>query len=117
MWLNLDPASYYDAVEWRLADLALPGWIAPDRILVTPQTLVANVAMALFLAFIAKELWEALVLRRGALTGRQSIMPFAMTVGAMFGATVMWLGRMIARCWSRMKFAAAFCVPAALPQR
>ena len=92
LWLNLDPASYYDAVEWRLADLALPGWIAPDRILVTPQTLVANVAMALFLAFIAKELWEALVLRRGALTGRQAIMPFAMTVGAMFGAAVIWLG-------------------------
>jgi Na+:H+ antiporter, NhaA family len=25
VWVNLDPASYYDSVEWRLLDLELPG--------------------------------------------------------------------------------------------
>ena len=92
LWVNLDAASYYDALEWRVADLALPGWLAYDSARLTPQSLVADVAMALFLAFIGKELWEALVLERGALTGRQAIMPFAMTAGSMIGAAVMWLG-------------------------
>lgn len=90
IWVNLDPASYYDAMEWRLAELALPSWLAPLPVTLTAQAFVANILMSLFLAFIAKELWEALVLERGALAGRQAIMPFAMTFGGIVGAALFW---------------------------
>jgi Na+:H+ antiporter, NhaA family len=91
VWVNLDPASYYDAMEWRIVDLTLPAFIADAPIGLTSQNLVADLLMALFLAFIGKELWEALVLRRGALSGAQAIMPCAMTFGAMGGAVIFWL--------------------------
>ncbi len=91
LWVNISPSSYYDAVEWRIVDLSLPALVAAGPIGLTSQILVADLFMALFLAFIGKELWEALVLRRGALSGRQAIMPGAMTVGAMGGAIIFWL--------------------------
>jgi Na+:H+ antiporter, NhaA family len=90
-WVNVSPESYYDAMEWRMADLTLPGRVAAGPIGLTPQTVVADLLMALFLAFIGKELWEALVLRRGALSGRRAIMPCAMTIGAMAGGMIFWL--------------------------
>lgn len=92
LWVNVSPSHYYDVLEWRLADLALPVWLAPRPISLTPQLIAANVLMPLLLAFIGKELWEALVLERGALTGRQAIMPLAMTLGSMAGAAIFWLG-------------------------
>jgi Na+:H+ antiporter, NhaA family len=91
-WVNISPTTYYDFLEWRIADLNLPDWLAPRAISLTPLLFVSDVAIALFLGFIAKELWEALVLERGALVGRQAIMPFAMMVGGMFGSAVLWLG-------------------------
>ncbi len=90
LWVNIDPASYYDVTEWRLADLALPVWLQPTPISLTPEVFVATVLMPLFLAFIGKELWEALVIDRGALVGRQAIMPLAMTVGGIAGASIFW---------------------------
>jgi Na+:H+ antiporter, NhaA family len=91
VWVNVSPATYYDAMEWRMLDLALPRFLAAAPLGLTPQSVVAEVLMALFLAFIGKELWEALVLRRGALSGRQAIMPSAMTIGAMAGGVIFWL--------------------------
>jgi Na+:H+ antiporter, NhaA family len=92
LWVNVSPTTYYDMLEWRIADLSLPHWLAPRAVSLTPLLLVSDVAMALFLGFIAKELWEALALERGALVGRQAIMPFAMMLGSIAGSAVFWLG-------------------------
>lgn len=91
LWVNLAPASYYDAVEFRLVDLALPGWIAPLPFSLTPLNLVADGAMSLFLFFIGKELWEALTLEHGALKGRQALLPAGLTLGGLVGAALMWV--------------------------
>lgn len=91
LWVNLAPASYYDAVEWRIADLALPGWLAPFPISLTPLSLVAEGLMALFLFFVGKELWEALVLERGSMRGGRAILPLGLTLGGMIGAGCVWV--------------------------
>lgn len=91
LWVNLAPASYYDAIEWRFFDLALPGWLAPVPISITPVRLVTDLCMAFFLFFLAKELWEALILRNGALKGRQALLPLGLTLGGMAGATLVWV--------------------------
>jgi NhaA family Na+:H+ antiporter len=90
-WVNLAPASYYDVIEWRLLDLDLPSWIARLPLSVTPQSLVAEALMALFLFFVGKELWEALVLERGALRGRQALLPLGLTLGGLAGAALVWI--------------------------
>ncbi len=93
LWLNLNPDSYYDALEFRLADLPLPDWTGVSPVILTPLNLVSDGLMALFLFFIAKELWEALVLERGALAGRaRASMPLGAVLGGMIGAVVVWLG-------------------------
>ena len=90
-WVNLAPNSYYDAVELRLADLPLPVWMAAQGLTVTPMALVSEALMALFLFFIGKELWEALVLERGALAGRARLsMPLGAVLGGMVGAVAVW---------------------------
>ncbi len=91
LWVNLAPAAYYDSIELRLADLPLPGWLAPLPISLTPLMLVSDVFMAFFLFFVGKELWEALVLERGALKGRQAILPLGLTLGGMAGAALVWI--------------------------
>ncbi len=96
VWVNLSPASYYDMIEWRFLDremvAALPGAGAlPETFLLTPLTLVSDVLMALFLFFVGKELWEALVLERGALTGRQALLPAWGVAGGMLGAVLFWV--------------------------
>jgi Na+:H+ antiporter, NhaA family len=91
IWVNLAPASYYDAIEFRLADMALPGWTGVAAITLTPLSVVSDALMALFLFFIAKELWEALVLERGALAGRARLsMPLGAVLGGMVGAVAVW---------------------------
>jgi len=91
LWVNLAPASYYDAVEWRVMDLTLPGWLAPLPFSLTPLNLVADGAMSLFLFFIGKELWEALTLEQGALKGRLALLPAGLTLGGLVGAALMWI--------------------------
>jgi Na+:H+ antiporter, NhaA family len=91
LWVNSAPASYYDSIELRLFDLNLPGWVAPLPISVTPVMLVSDVLMAFFLFFLAKELWEALILDRGALKGRQALLPLGLTLGGMTGAALVWV--------------------------
>lgn len=94
--VNLSPDRYYDWIEWRLADLPFPeGWTAlPDS--VTPLSLISGGLMALVLAFIGKEFWEALVLESGALRpgeggGRPALLPLAGVLGGTLGAVVVWL--------------------------
>lgn len=89
LWVNADPASYYDAVEFRLADL--PGWAAPLGYSLTPMSLVSDGLMALFTAFVGKELWEALALERGALSGRRARVPLAAVACGALGAVLAWI--------------------------
>ncbi|MGL6210997.1 MAG: Na+/H+ antiporter NhaA, partial [Paracoccaceae bacterium] len=92
VWVNLSPATYYDAIEYRLADLGLPQWMAETPVSLTPMAVVSNGLMALFLFFIGKELWEALVLERGQLSGRaRAALPLGAVLGGMIGATLVWL--------------------------
>ncbi|MDP4033684.1 MAG: Na+/H+ antiporter NhaA [Pseudorhodobacter sp.] len=92
VWLNMNPAGYYDSIEARLADLPLPVWLADSQPSLTLANLTANGLMALFLFFIGKELWEALVLERRSLRGRQAATPMLALLGGLIGAALMWLG-------------------------
>lgn len=91
LWVNLSPSSYYDAMEYRLIDMAKPAWIAGDSLIITPITVVSELLMPLFLFFAGKELWESLVLKRGALSGRRAFLPAGAVIGATLGAIVTWL--------------------------
>lgn len=91
VWVNLAPSSYYDVLEWRLVDLPLPGMIADRSISLTPQKVVGDGLMALYIFFVGKELWESLVLERGALSGRRALVPLGLSFGAILGAIVFWL--------------------------
>ena len=98
LWLNLDAASYYDFIEWRIADLHAPGflpaWLTQWTVqspALTPASLTSHGLMALFMFFVGKELWEALVLERGALSGPQAFVPLGGVIGAALGAALIWI--------------------------
>lgn len=91
LWVNLFPASYYDFIESHLIEVSLPAVMWQGTISLTPFLVVTDILMALFFFFIGKELWEALVLERGSLTGSRALLPSAMTLGGMVGALVTWL--------------------------
>lgn len=91
LWVNFDPASYYDVMERGLFPLPLPGWIVADHVRVTLITLTSDLLMALFFFLLGKELWEANMLERGALHGRRAALPFMATMGAVTGAILVWL--------------------------
>jgi NhaA family Na+:H+ antiporter len=94
--VNTAPALYYDAIEWRLFDLPFPeGWTALPTP-VTPLSLVSGGLMALVLALLGKEFWEALaletgVLRRDPKLGRPALLPLAAVLGGAGGAVLVWL--------------------------
>ncbi len=91
LWVNIAPGSYYDFVEWRIIAGHLPLWVAGHPIVPTPAFLVGEGLMALFVALIAKELWEAVTLERGPLSGTQMIGPLGLMAGAAVGACVVWV--------------------------
>lgn len=91
LWVNLSPATYYDFIEWRLAEVDLPTWVWAGSISLRPVLVVTDILMALFFFFIGKELWEALILERGALSGSRAILPAGLTLGGMAGAVIGWL--------------------------
>ncbi|MFE3835770.1 Na+/H+ antiporter NhaA [Pseudogemmobacter sonorensis] len=91
LWANLWPAGYYDFIEWRIADPNLPDWIWAGTVTLTPFMVVTDMLMALFFFFIGKELWEALVLERGSLSGRRAGLPLGLSIGGMIGAAAAWL--------------------------
>lgn len=112
VWVNLAPASYYDMVEDRLLDLTLPQWLAPLPFSLTPMNITADGLMALFLFFIGKELWEALVLEHGPLKGRQAILPAGLILGGMLGAAGVWIlvGQLVETA-TEAEFATGWPVP------
>ena len=91
LWVNLAPASYYDFIEWRATDLPLPGWMWPIPVSLTPFMVVTDILMSLFFFFIGKELWEALILERGALSGNRAWLPMGLTLGGLMGGSLVWL--------------------------
>lgn len=93
LWVNLDPASYYDVIEYRLWAPHLPNGLSlPDPIF-SAQYITSQALMALFIALIAKELWEALVLSHGALArGHRRMMPLGAVLGGVLGAVAVWVG-------------------------
>ena len=91
LWVNLAPASYYDAIEHRLLDLDLPRWLAPLPVSLTPLNITADGLMAFFLFFIGKELWEALTQEHGPLKGRQAMLPAGLVLGGLLGASAVWV--------------------------
>ncbi|MEO5615074.1 MAG: Na+/H+ antiporter NhaA [Cypionkella sp.] len=102
LWLNMDATSYYDFIEWRIADLhapslitdILPAWLTQWTMqspALTPASLTSHGLMALFMFFVGKELWEALILERGALSGPHSLIPLGGVIGAAIGATLLWI--------------------------
>jgi NhaA family Na+:H+ antiporter len=92
LWVNLDPASYYDVIEYRLWAPHLPSVLALTKPIFSLQFITSQGLMALFIGLIAKELWEALVLSHGALSGRhRRIMPLGAVLGGALGAVGVWL--------------------------
>lgn len=85
--VNLAPQAYFDAVEWRLADIALPG--RPSQA-VTPALIVGDVLMAAFVFLLGKEMWEALTRERGGFAGRAALGPGLMVAGGMLLPAALW---------------------------
>ena len=55
IWVNLDPSSYYDMVEWRITDLGALRFLWPNPPSLTPLNLVAEVLIPLFMFLIGKD--------------------------------------------------------------
>lgn len=101
LWVNFDAASYYDFIEWRIADLRAPSWLPlganltawvdPTPASLTPASITAHGLMAFFMFFVGKELWEALILEHGAFSGPQALVPLGGVVGAAIGAALLWI--------------------------
>ena len=91
LWVNLSPASYYDALEWRLIDLDLPRWLSPLPISVTPMLTRLGSADALLCGLHrAKSCGRSLVLSRGSMSGRRAMAPVAGILGGALGAILIW---------------------------
>lgn len=91
LWVNLSPESYYDVMEARLVTLSLPQWIMPDHARITLISVTSELLMALFFFLMAKELWEATMLARGALHGMRAGLPLLASLGAAAGAMAVWV--------------------------
>lgn len=90
--VNLAPATYYDLIELRLADL--PPWLIPGRDTIprtiTPMQLVEEIVMAVILFLLAKEGWEAWRCERGPFSGRRALGPVLVALGGMAGGALVW---------------------------
>ena len=109
IWANTFPHSYHYIVEYPLW---YNDWVGIDaskwlkyygheynveelgdvRLVLTSHYLVNDVLMALFFAIAAKEVWEAIILKNGALRGRKAATPLFATAGGMFGPIAVYLG-------------------------
>lgn len=85
--VNIAPQVFFDAVEWRLADINLPG--RPSQA-VTPALIVADVLMAAFVFILGKELWEALTRERGGFAGHAALGPGMMVAGGVLLPAALW---------------------------
>lgn len=100
VWANLAPESYHHFVDYPLVEHFWIGELEAEggqavRIL-TLHYLVNDVLMAFFFAIAAKEVWEALILEKGALRGRKAVTPLIATAGGMLGPVAVYLGLAVA---------------------
>ena len=97
VWANVDAQSYHAFVSFVIVENPFVGHPDIDesgqmtRIL-DLEFLVNNLLMAFFFAIAAKEVWEAMILKNGALRGRKSATPLFATAGGMFGPIAVYLG-------------------------
>lgn len=93
VWANTAPDSYHHLVHLTLWQGGPVGALDPDggRVL-TLHYLINDMAMALFFAMAAKEVWEAMILEGGSLRGRKALTPLIATAGGMIGPVVVYLG-------------------------
>lgn len=97
VWANIDATSYQGFVHLVLWDGAPIGALhstatgEATRVL-TLHYLVNDVLMALFFAIAAKEVWEAVILKNGALRGRKAATPLIAALGGMVGPVIVYLG-------------------------
>jgi len=97
IWANLDAGSYHDFVDYVLIDDTFIGNPHLDEFghvhrTLTVHFLVNDVLMAFFFAIAAKEVWEAVILKNGALRGRKAATPLFATLGGMLGPIAVYLG-------------------------
>jgi NhaA family Na+:H+ antiporter len=96
-WANLHPASYHAFIEFPLLNGGPVGHLHIDAAghssrTLTVHYLVNDVLMALFFAIAGKEVWEAVVLKNGALRGPKALTPLIATAGGMVGPAAVYLG-------------------------
>ncbi|MFV2001687.1 MAG: Na+/H+ antiporter NhaA [Paracoccaceae bacterium] len=96
-WANIDAQSYESFVSYPLIDKFFIGHAEIDEAgnyirKLTLEYLVNSVLMSFFFAVAAKEVWEAVILKNGALRGRKSATPLFATAGGMFGPIAVYLG-------------------------
>ncbi len=97
VWVNVEPHSYHDFVEFVIADdffIGHPHLDAEGHVhrTLTLHYLINDVLMALFFAIAAKEVWEAVILRNGSLRGKKAATPLFATAGGMAGPVIVYLG-------------------------
>ncbi|MBD3680225.1 MAG: Na+/H+ antiporter NhaA [Rhodobacteraceae bacterium] len=109
VWANTDPYSYHHLVEYPIL---FNDWVGVDGSywlksygeefhvedlggatkVLSAHYLVNDVLMAFFFAIAAKEVWEAIILKNGALRGKKAATPLFATAGGMFGPIAVYLG-------------------------
>jgi NhaA family Na+:H+ antiporter len=97
VWANIDPSGYHHFVEFVIIDDFIIGHPHADEHghihrTLTLHYLVNDVLMAFFFAIAAKEVWEAIILKNGALRGKKAATPLFATAGGMFGPIAVYLG-------------------------
>ncbi|MBV1902360.1 MAG: Na+/H+ antiporter NhaA [Marinosulfonomonas sp.] len=97
VWANINPHSYHNFVEFVLIDDFFIGHPHLDENghvhrTLTMHYLFNDVLMAFFFAIAAKEVWEAVILKNGALRGRKAATPLFATLGGMLGPITVYLG-------------------------
>ena len=97
VWANIDAQSYQSFVSFVVFDNSFIGHPHVDEAghtsrILDLEFLVNNLLMAFFFAIAAKEVWEAVILKNGALRGRKAATPLFATAGGMFGPIAVYLG-------------------------
>lgn len=107
-WANIDPTSYHHFVEFPIwfnpwIGVDLHHWttaygsaahhfeVGDVEKVLTLHYIVNDMAMALFFAIAAKEVWEAIILKNGSLRGRKAATPLVATAGGMVGPISVYL--------------------------
>lgn len=92
VWANTNPETYHHFVEFVIWDHAPIGHLHDGHRTLTLHYLINDLAMALFFAIAAKEVWEAVILKNGSLRGKKAATPLFATFGGMVGPISVYLG-------------------------